>query len=203
MADESSDGQDGSPSSRAPLHLKLTVFLYLLLGLFFFVYLMLDSWSGEFWVPQKILGLSASFVLEPDFQFFMFAASGGGLGGTIYSVLGFHRHVSLRKDFETDFVWGYIYSPWMATVMGLVAFTLVQGGLLIFAPQNDGTSATRTEIGYFGFGFLAGFGWTSATEKFRQLVIQIFGDPRDLSKSFTDQENTEAETEPDKTPERS
>ena len=171
---------------QAPLRLKLAVFFYLLLGLFFFVYLMLDTWSGEFAVPRKVLGLPTTFVAEPDFQFFMFAAAGGGLGGIIYSVLAFHRHVSIRLDFESHFAWGYFFSPWMATVMGLVAFVLVQGGLLVFSQQSEPTGGSGTDIGYFGFGFLAGFGWTSATEKFRQLVIQIFGRPRDPGKSFID-----------------
>lgn len=175
----------------APLYLKMAVFLYLLAGLFFFIFLMLDTWSGDFDVPRNLFGLSTEFVADPDFQFFMFAASGGGLGGVIYSILGFHRHVSLRKDFESHFAWGYFFSPWMATVLGLVAFVLVQSGLLVFAPQSEATGDARTEIGYFGFGFLAGFGWTSATEKFRQLVIQVFGRPRDPSKSFID------ETQPD------
>ena len=169
---------------QAPLQLKLAVFFYLLLGLFFFIYLMLDTWSAEFAVPRNVLGLSSEFVAEPDFQFFMFAAAGGGLGGIIYSVLAFHRHVSIRLDFESHFAWGYFFSPWMATVMGLVAFVLVQSGLLVFAPQGEPSGGSGTDIGYFGFGFLAGFGWTSATEKFRQLVIQIFGRPRDPGRSF-------------------
>lgn len=177
---------------QAPLRLKLAVFFYLLFGLFFFVYLMLDSWSGEFVVPRNVLGLTRTFVDESDFQFFMFAASGGGLGGVIYSVLAFHRHVSIRLDFEPHFAWGYFFSPWMATVMGMVAFILVQSGLLVFAPQGEPSTGTGTDIGYFGFGFLAGFGWTSATEKFRQLVIQIFGRPRDPGRSFVeDEESTE------------
>lgn len=165
---------DQPQAELAPFEVRFVLVLYLLAIGFFFLYLLFDTWSGDLDIPRAVFQLPESFLDSSLFQSFMMAASGGGLGGVIYSLLAFHRHVSVRRDFGSAYAWGFFLSPWIAMILGQVVFALVQGGILVFATGTPSADALA-EMGYFGFGFLAGFGWNSVTEKLRELINQLFG----------------------------
>jgi hypothetical protein len=165
---------DRTPPAMAPFRLRLAIVLFLFLSGLFYMYLLFDAWSGDLAIPRFIFRVSDEFSGSELFQSFMMAAAGGGLGGVIYSILAFHRHVSIRQDFSSAYAWGFFLSPWVAMVLGDVVFALIQGGLLVFATGTPSATALA-DMGYFGLGFLAGFGWNSVTEKLRELINQLFG----------------------------
>ena len=165
---------DRTPPSMAPFRLRLAIVLFLFLSGLFYMYLLFDAWSGDLAIPRFIFRVSDEFSGSELFQSFMMAAAGGGLGGVIYSILAFHRHVSIRQDFGSVYAWGFFLSPFVAMVLGAVVFSLIQGGLLVFATGAP-AETSLADMGYFGLGFLAGFGWNSVTEKLRELINQLFG----------------------------
>ena len=179
MAQQPESAPEPQLKGRAAFILHLSIVVYLLAGVFFFVFLTLDAWSGRFAVARTVFQLPDEFVSAGLFRAFMFSATGGGLGGILYSMLAFHRHVSVRQDFHQAYAWGFFLSPWVASVLGGVVFALVQGGLLVFAGATAPESSTVADLGYLGLGFLSGFGWNAVTEKLRQLINQLFGGPPD------------------------
>lgn len=184
------------PGERIPVEaptsfkLLLGIALFLIAETFFFLFLLFDVWSGKFSVPATLFMLPPEFVASETFQGFLFSVAGGGLGGTTYSILAFHRHVSVRNDFSSVYAWGFFLSALVAMVLGGIVFALIQGGLLVFASGTAPSTSEVAQMGYLGLGFLAGFGWNSVTEKLRQLINQLFGSTPDrqvtLSSSTAD-----------------
>lgn len=170
-----------------PFGLLLAIAVFLVVETFFFLFLLLDVWSGKFAVPATLFGLPNGFVGSATFGDFMFSVSGGGLGGTTYSILAFHRHVSVRRDFTTVYAWGFFLSALVAMILGGIVFALIQGGLLVFASGAAAATSEVADMGYLGLGFLAGFGWNSVTEKLRQLINQLFGGSADRPQAAAQQ----------------
>lgn len=162
--------------------LKLLIVVYMVAGLFLFALMTFDAWSGRLVIFGTAFLLPDSLRVSDLCHSFVFSCAGGGLGGIIFSILAFHRHVSVRQDFHQAHAWGFFLSPWVASILGAIVFALIQGGILVFASgAAPATGSETANLGYLGTGFLAGFGWNSVTEKLRQLIDQLFGRPADRS----------------------
>ena len=111
--------------------------------------------------------------------------------------MSFHKHVSVEQDFSNAHVWGYFIGPVLAMILGIVVFALVQSGLLVFG--NGSLNSEQSNVAFLGslsIGFLAGFGWYSATQKLRSLVKQFFGGDSDSQSAATKQQVTQASSSP-------
>jgi hypothetical protein len=101
------------------------------------------------------------------------------LGAGALGLVSFHKHVSAQSDFDPDHSWGYFVAPWLAGVLGLIVFALLQTGLLVFSgsigPSDD---AILSNLAFLAVGFLSGFGWYDATERIRSVVKQFFEEPQ-------------------------
>ncbi|HEY0725869.1 MAG TPA: hypothetical protein VGD41_18115, partial [Pyrinomonadaceae bacterium] len=85
----------------------------------------------------------------------------------------------VKRDFRPDHVWGYFVAPWLAAVLGLIVFALLQTGLLVFSGggSSAGIEPKNPAIANLGFlltGFLAGFGWYDMVLLIRRMVQRFF-----------------------------
>lgn len=175
-------GPPTEPEEQASFHLKLGIVIYLVMALTLCSALFVDLWRPQSRVVGFLLGTTPDMDATDRvtmFRSMLFAVTGGAFGGITFSLLAFNRQVGFRQDFAQRFAWGYFYSPLVAAVLGLVAFALVKGGILIL---SGGTTAVEEEdianLGHLGLGFLAGFGWATFTEKLGRVITEIFGTAR-------------------------
>ena len=166
---------DNVPAPPVSLAVKFIIVAFSLLYISFILYLVVDSWVHEQETLKRFLGVPAETPLPPGFLSAVYAVLGSILGAGVLGIVSFHRHVSIKQDFQTPHVWGYFVAPWLAAVLGLIVFALLQTGLLVFS--GGGSSGQNTEIshmGYLAVGFLSGFGWVQAVEKIREVVKRFF-----------------------------
>lgn len=168
-----------TPLPLAPWYLKLAIAAYLVVLIWGITRTVLRLWVGDTsWILDG-LGLTPAMFGNPRVVSFLFALTGGGLGAIILSILFFYQHASSLNDFRTTHAWGYLLSPWVGAALGCVIFALVQGGLLIFAAASTPRDADVANLGYFGLGFLVGFGWERVANKLREMVDNVFAGPKD------------------------
>lgn len=174
---------------QASFGMKFAIVIYLLVALIGCSALFLDLWRPSSFVVDWILGTAAGPDVDPTrvmFRSLLFSVVGGAFGGIIFSLLAFNRQVGFRRDFSQRFVWGYFYSPFVASVLGLIAFALVKGGILILSGGADSVEDQNiANLGHLSLGFLAGFGWSTFTEKLGRIITEVFGSasPPEASRS--------------------
>jgi hypothetical protein len=125
---------------------------------------------------KRVFGLPATLTLPTIFVSAMYAVLGGILGAGVLDIVSFHKYVAVKRDFQSAHVWGYFVGPWLAAVLGLIVFALLQTGLLVFSGNKpSGDQSDVSNLGYLAVGFLSGFGWLEATERVREIVSRFFG----------------------------
>lgn len=158
-------------SSVAKLFIIVFALFYITIALYFVV----DCWVHEQKKLKFFLGFPSDKIFPPMFLSAIYTVLGAILGAGALNIISFHRHVAIKHDFQAPHVWGYFVAPWLATILGLVIFALLQSGLLIL---NGGMSAdSKSEVsnlGYLAIGFLSGFGWFQATERIRDIISRFF-----------------------------
>lgn len=160
---------------QAPFLIRLLIILYALSYMGIAMYMVVDSWVLGQGTLKRVLGLPMDHVLPPIFVSAVFAVLGAVLGAGALDIVSFHRYVSVKRDFQSPHVWGYFCGPWLAAVLGLVVFALLQSGLLVFSGSKSPESQSDvSNLGYLAVGFLSGFGWLQATERIREIVSRFF-----------------------------
>ena len=156
---------------------------------------------------KRLLALGTQDKLTPIFVYAIYAVLGSILGAGALDIVSFHKHVSINQDFQEAHIWGYFLAPWLAAVLGLIVFALLQSGLLVFSGGISSSSNSEiAQLGYLAVGFLSGFGWLQAVEKVREIVQRFFAahpkrsddepsrDSAALASSPNDRERTAADT---------
>jgi len=170
-----------APVPQAPFIVRLIIMTFVLAYISGALFLIVDLWIHEHGMLSKLMGLSKDESLPALFISGMHAVLGAVLGAGVLDIVSFHKYVAVRRDFQLPHVWGYFFAPWLAAVLGLIVFALLQSGLLIFT--GGGEEARSKEVANLGFlaiGFLSGFGWFEALGKIRALVKRFFS--TDLAK---------------------
>ncbi len=140
---------------------------YLLLILFFYVFLIIKFYLNQ---PEDKLALSLIII-----------ACSGGIGGTIYCVRGFYKHLA-RGTFHFDkWTWWYIFRPIMSAVIGVFAYLLIIGGLLTIGNFSE-VDYSRGLAFYSAIAFLAGFAFTKFADKLDEIASTVFEREEDKRK---------------------
>lgn len=102
----------------------------------------------------------------------VYIGSSGGIGGTLYCIRGFYKHLA-EGDFTLGFTWWYIFRPFISTVVGVFAYFLIVGGLLSMGLTLEG-DPSRSVMFYCAVAFLAGFSLTRFAELADRLSSTLF-----------------------------
>ncbi len=171
------------PGPQVPFAVKLLIVAFALSYITVAFYLVVDCWVHEQKTLKHLLGLPAEQILSPIFMFAVYAVLGSILGAGALDIVSFHRYVAVKRDFQQPHVWGYFVAPWLAAVLGLIVFALLQTGLLVFSGGASSSSNSEvSQLGYLTVGFLAGFGWYQAIQKIREVVTRFFASSPQESK---------------------
>ncbi len=127
-------------------------------------------------------------IFQPIIRVLVYVGCSGGLGGIVYSILGFSKHI-IQHDFDLSYRWWFFYRPLTAAIMGVFVFFFIVGGLIgLGVPlQNSSQTAsftqnysiangfTVTSIMFFcALSFLAGFSSNEFIAKLEDLAKTIF-----------------------------
>lgn len=103
----------------------------------------------------------------------------GGIGGTSYSIYGLYKHVA-AADYDPAYLYWYLFRGPLGGVLGLIAYLMMQGGVLVFADQKElsGTppSTFKTKAATASLAFLAGYATNQFSDKLKSLAQAFFGE---------------------------
>jgi hypothetical protein len=96
-----------------------------------------------------------------------------GVGSMITAILGYLEHASEKKDFERAYTPWYVGRPLMGSLLGLVFYFLMRGGLL----ATTGGAVTGTTLkpwALAGIGAMVGMFSKNAIEKLQEIFNTLF-----------------------------
>lgn len=91
----------------------------------------------------------------------------GGIGGTIYCVKGFYKHLG-EERFKPSWTWWYIFRPIISVMIGIFTYFLIVGGLISISDCPD-VNVEKNVMLYCAISFIAGFSFANFTSKVEDL----------------------------------
>ena len=149
-----------------PLGSLLFVAAYLGLCFLAFATLIVSTWLD-------VLAPVAAAARSP-FRLYAYIFCAGGLGAVVYCIRGFYKHVSIG-DYSPSYVYWYIFRPWIGTVLGMVSYLLIVGGLMVFESGTPASGSLRGKALFLAIAFLAGFSSNEFIMKMNTVSKAIFG----------------------------
>lgn len=138
------------------------------------VFLLFSGWLSNFNFIFNITNSKPADGLDDMVILCLYTISGALLGGSTLSITSFHRHIIVNKCLGVDHVWGYILAPLLSTVIGILVFCLIQGGLIVFTGGDyNNSSAISAMLGYIAFGAIGAYNWDVFILKLQSLSKKI------------------------------
>lgn len=122
-----------------------------------------------------------SYQSEHMLVFLVHVCCSSGIGGTIFCILSFNKHL-IDNDFKDSYIWWYYFRPLMAAVVGVFVFFLIAGTVISLNPSVNGSdfmknySSTFNTVVmfYLGIAFLTGFAFNDFINKLYDLSSTLF-----------------------------
>jgi hypothetical protein len=144
------------------------------------IWLIIDGWVSNFSSISFLWSVEKGKYLPPIAISLLFTQAGAILGGSLLAVVSFHKYKAIKKTFDNDHLWGFLFSPLLALTIGTLAFAIIQSGLIVLSGGVDMTKNPYTStLGYLSIGGIAGYNWDVFIKKLQ-----------DLSKNVINAENT-------------
>lgn len=163
---------DGDVCTEASIVSKVVLAIYIVAYLLGSIWLFVEGWLNRFGAVHGVWSYPGDQDFPPMLQSAMFSLTGAVMGAGVLSITSFYKYTSVEKTFHTHHMWGYYFAPVLASIIGLMAFALLQSGLLVFSGSNASTSPI-SHLGYLSIGFISGYGWYQFTVKIDELVEKI------------------------------
>ncbi|NOR19127.1 MAG: hypothetical protein GQ538_03460 [Xanthomonadales bacterium] len=103
-----------------------------------------------------------------------------GIGSTVSTMFSFLKHASTNADWKQSHIPWYILRPIQGSVLGIIFYWLVRGGLLAVVPTQDGQGYMDLDLnGLAGMCALVGMFSRRAMIKLRETFVVIFATNED------------------------
>ncbi|EIZ1173861.1 hypothetical protein MOV00_004045 [Vibrio vulnificus] len=165
---ESFNASAGANNSKWALLVPPYIFLYTLAA----IWLTLDGWLSGF---SSILNLW-TFDIEPPRLVIsiLFTMTGAMLGSSLLGIISFHRYHAIEKSFDTDHLWGFLFSPLLALIVGVLIFAIIQSGLIVLSGDiSHATNPESATLGYLAIGGVSGYNWDVFVKKLEELSKNV------------------------------
>jgi|SRR6056297_40904 len=114
-------------------------------------------------------------LANPNFRELLVAFLAAGIGSTIATIYAYLRHACTLQDFDPAFIPWYFLRPLLGSLLGIVFYWLIRGGILaVLPPEQQGTPLDLDVTGLAGVSALVGLFSRQAIEKLRELFHVIF-----------------------------
>jgi hypothetical protein len=145
--------------------------LYLLLALFFFSWLLFDTWIKRYTLP-RLVGYNLTSSDGPTFHLIVYTMIGGSIGGIVNAI---RSCLLYYHGFDRQYVWKYITAPWMGATLALLVYALIHSSVTVFSgTTTTGNTSTAQALSNFAAGALAGYGSKDAFIWLDDRVHRIF-----------------------------
>ena len=113
-----------------------------------------------------------SLNIDPLVKYLFYIGISGGLGGTVYLIRSFYKHI-FEKNFRDDVFWWYLFRPFLSIIIGIFSYFLLIGGFLSIGDISN-INYSKGIMFFCGISFLAGFSFTQFTNKLEEISETIF-----------------------------
>lgn len=150
----------------------LFVVFFIILYSIMALWLLFDGWLNDF---ESIYGLWNICEVPVVFKLALISMVGSILGCATLDLLSFHKYVAIKKTYDLDHIWRFLFSPILSAILGLLVFALFQSGLLVLTGNfsNEKTPETA-ELAFAAIGFLSGYSWHHVIGKVRDISEDMF-----------------------------
>lgn len=117
-------------------------------------------------------GLLASMIV---------CVAGSMIGGVMNGLFYLQYYAAERGLFEYRFIGSYLLAPFAIGLIGLTAFALVTGGIIVFATAPSESNAVFTDVNlmaYVALGIISGIAWQNIMARVQDAAENIFGRKR-------------------------
>lgn len=191
--------QNLGPQKKYPnFHFSMIfIFLFMISYCVFGIWLLFDGWINKFSSLYWLWSINPNIGLPPIYSLALMSLIGSILGCGTLDIVSFHKYVAIEKCYDLDHIWGYLISPVLAAIVGLLIFSLFQSGLLIFSGGFNAESTPVTaSLGFTAIGFVAGYSWPEAVKKFKDVSKSLFSSKKINSGKTQSERNSALPTNP-------
>jgi cyanate permease len=161
-----------------PLHRSKTVYfltIYISVYSVAAIWLLLDGWLTNFSSVLNLSNNESHSVLENEITFIVFTCIGALLGSALLNIVSFHRYVAIEKNFDKDHMFGFIFSPLLAIIVGILTYCIIHSGIFILSGnQTADSDSISASLGHVAIGSVAGYNWDVFVKKVQSLSAQLF-----------------------------
>ena len=148
--------------------------VYIVLYCFFSIKYILMAWSKDYSFLSHLLDNYNNLVNDKSLVLVIYTILGSILGGAILSITSLHKYSAQEKNFDIDHLWGYLFSPLLSTIIGILTFCFLQCGLLILTGTiNENSTSLMVMLGYTASGAVGAYNWDVFITKLKKLSEKI------------------------------
>ncbi|MDC5706159.1 hypothetical protein [Vibrio europaeus] len=137
------------------------------------IWLLIDGWVTNFASISSLWALDKDHTLPNIVVALLFTQVGAVLGGSLLAIVSFHRYQAIEKAFDKDHLWGFMFSPLLALIIGTLAFAIIQSGLVVLAGGFAAKDHYTATLGYLSIGGIAGYNWDVFIKKLKDLSNNV------------------------------
>lgn len=166
-----------TPRTKVLTKSKSVYFLmaYIVSCTIFPIWLLFDGWLTNFSSIFSLFGAPSEEANHETITFVLFTCVGSLLGSALLSIVSFHRYVAVEKSFDRDHIFGFMFSPFLAFIVGIMTFCILHSGIFILSGnQAADTSSISASLGHIAIGAVAGYNWDVFVKKVQNLSTQLF-----------------------------
>jgi hypothetical protein len=159
----------------------LTAFLlsvYLLSCGVFTLWFMAYVWCGSYELFRPLFPHLDPDQLKPehagDVLTFVNTLGGAVLGALILCFRNMYKYAVVLNSFRIRFSGSYLIGPWAAALIGIAAYAMVRGGLLVIG-ADAGEAEGPSSYAFLSIGIITGFAWDRMLVRIDNTARQIFG----------------------------
>jgi hypothetical protein len=152
------------------------VFFYAVIWLVIFIAGYMVTGSLRESMQQAVIGNEGFEAVRAAW----YSALAGGVGGVIGILYSLYWHVSMKQDFDRQYVMYYLVQPVMGFVLGAVIYFIIAAGFLIVNTENILADSTVITLQIL-LGWIAGFRQRLVFEMIDRIVQKI--SPQDSDKT--------------------
>ncbi|WP_324700716.1 hypothetical protein U9K49_05815 [Pantoea agglomerans] len=148
------------------------IFLYTSIFFLYFTWIFFQSWIDDYkFLPNNFETYADS---HPLFSLMLFTIFGSVFGGLTLNITSLHRYVGVKKNLDIDHLWGYLMTPMLSIIIGILIFCFLHSGLLILNGGSGGNhDETTVKIGYISLGAICSYNWDIFIAKLQKMSSHI------------------------------
>jgi len=155
--------------------------LYIIVHSLVAAWLLIDGLTSNFSSIHYLWGVKNEVGFDDSLALLFFTIIGSVLGGAVLNIISFHKYFSIDNSFDIKHFWGFFFTPILSIIVGILIFSLVQGGLLILNGSSpEGTLSTNSALGFTAIGSIAGYNWDVFIKKLQDMskILNSQNDPK-------------------------